>query len=111
MWKRSSSLNFLLKGFVMASDKEYLTYVLELLREVSGITYKKMMGEFILYRDETIFGGIYGNRFLIKKTKSLENSGLKEQIPYPSAKAMLLVDSEDPDEVKELVLKVIKDIK
>lgn len=39
--------------------------------------------------------GIYDNRFLIKKTKSLENSGLKEQIPYPSAKPMLLVDSEN----------------
>lgn len=95
----------------MASDKEYLTYVLELLRELNGISYKKMMGEFILYKDDVIFGGIYDNRFLIKKTKSLSNSGLKEQIPYPSAKAMLLVDSEDPDEIKELVLKAMKDLK
>ena len=94
----------------MASSKDYLLYVLELLRGLTGITYKKMMGEFILYKDGVIFGGIYDNRFLIKKTKSLENSGLKEQIPYPNAKAMLLVDSEDPDEIKELVLKVIKDI-
>ena len=94
----------------MASSKDYLLYVLELLRELDGISYKKMMGEYILYLDSLIFGGIYDNRFLIKKTKSLENSGLKEQIPYPNAKAMLLVDSEDPDEIKELVLKVIKDI-
>ena len=55
--------------------------------------------------------GIYDNRFLNKKTKSLENSGLKEQIPYPTAKPMLLVDSEDPDEVKELVLLAYKDLK
>ena len=95
----------------MASDKEYLTYVLELLRELNGISYKKMMGEFILYKDDIIFGGIYDNRFLIKKTKSLANSGLKDQIPYPGAKAMLLVDSEDPDEIKELVLKAMKDLK
>ena len=95
----------------MASDKEYLTYVLELLRELNGISYKKMMGEFILYKDDVIFGGIYDNRFLIKKTKSLSNSGLEEQIPYPNAKAILLVDSEDPDEIKELVLKVMKDLK
>ena len=95
----------------MASDKEYLTFVLELLRGARGISYKKMMGEYILYKDGIIFGGIYDNRFLIKKTKSLSNSGLKEQIPYPSAKAMLLVDSEDPDEIKELVLKVMKDLK
>ena len=51
--------------------------------------------------------GIYDNRFLNKKTKSLENSGLKEQIPYPSAKPMLLVDSENPDEIKELISSVI----
>ena len=83
----------------MASNRDYLVFILELLREVDGVTYKKMMGEFILYKDGIIFGGIYDNRFLIKKTKSLESSGLKEQIPYPNAKAMLLVDSEDPDEI------------
>ncbi len=92
----------------MASDKEYLTFVLELLREVRGVSYKKMMGEYILYKDGTIFGGIYDNRYLIKKTDSLKDSGLKEQIPYPSAKPMLLVDSEDPDEIKELVDNVMK---
>ena len=95
----------------MATNKEYLEYVLDLLREVRGITYKKMMGEYILYKDNLIFGGIYDNRFLIKKTKSLIDSDLKEEIPYPSAKAMLFVDSEDPDEIKELVMKIIKDIK
>ena len=95
----------------MASSKDYLLYVLELLREIDGITYKKMMGEFMLYSNGILFGGVYDNRFLIKKTKSLENSGLKEQIPYPSAKAMLLIDSEDPDEIKELVSLVINDLK
>ena len=95
----------------MASSKDYLMFVLELLREVNGISYKKMMGEFILYKDAIIFGGVYDNRFLIKKTKSLSDSGLKEQIPYPTGKPMLLVDSEDPDEIKELVMKVYKDLK
>ena len=95
----------------MASSNDYLTYVLELLRETKGITYKKMMGEYIFYKDGIIFGGLYDNRFLIKKTKLLENSGLKEQIPYPNAKPMLLVDSEDPDEIKELVETVYKDLK
>jgi TfoX/Sxy family transcriptional regulator of competence genes len=95
----------------MASSKDYLAYVLELLREVEGITYKKMMGEYMLYKDDILFGGVYDNRFLIKKTKSLENSGLKEQIPYPSAKSMFLIDSEDPDEIKRLVLLAINDLK
>ena len=95
----------------MASSNDYLIYVLELLREVNGITYKKMMGEYIIYKDGVIVGGIYDNRFLIKKTKSLFNSGLKEQIPYPNAKPMLLVDSEDPDEIKELIVLVYNDQK
>lgn len=95
----------------MASSKDYLEYVLELLRETSGITYKRMMGEYMLYKDEILFGGVYDNRFLIKKTKSLENSGLKEQTPYPSAKSMLLIDSENPDEIKRLVLLAINDLK
>ncbi len=95
----------------MSSSKDYLDFVLELLRELPGISYKKMMGEYILYKDSVFFGGVYDNRFLIKKTKSLEKSGLKERIPYPTAKPMLLVDSEDPDEVKELVLQAVKDLK
>ena len=95
----------------MASSKDYLEYVLELLREVESVTYKKMMGEYMLYKEDILFGGVYDNRFLIKKTKSLENSGLKEQIPYPSAKPMLLVDSEDPDEIKELIALVVNDLK
>ena len=95
----------------MATSADYLTYVLELLRETSGVTYKKMMGEDILYKDGIIFGGIYDNRFLIKKTKSLEDSGMKEQIPYPNAKPMLLVDSEDSEEIHDLVMLVVKDLK
>ena len=95
----------------MASSKDYLDYTLSLLEEVKGITYKKMMGEFMLYKDGVLFGGIYDDRFLIKKTKSLLNEQLKEQIPYPSAKAMLLVDTEDIDEIKRLVMLAFNDLK
>ena len=95
----------------MASSQDYLVYVIELLNEVRGISYKKMMGEYILYKDGVIFGGICDNRFLIKKTKSLEAKGMKEEIPYPSAKPMLLVDSENPWEIKDLVLAVYADLR
>ena len=94
----------------MATSKEYLEYVLELLKEVKLVTYKKMMGEYILYKDKIIFGGVYDNRFLIKKTKSNEEYGYKEVIPYPNAKAMYLVESEDPEEVFEIVMRAFKDI-
>ena len=95
----------------MASNKDYLVFVLELLRETDGVTYKKMMGEYILYKDGIIFGGIYDNRFLIKKTKTFEKSGLKEQIPYPTGSPMYLIDSEDPDEIKEIVEQVVNDLR
>ena len=95
----------------MASNNEYLEFILELLRETRGITYKKMMGEFMLYKDGILFGGVYDNRFLIKNVPSLKEYGLKEQIPYPTAKPMLLIDSEDPDEIKEMVIKAVNDLK
>ena len=97
--------------FNMATTKEYLLYVLDLLREVSGITYKKMMGEYILYKDGIIFGGVYDDRFLVKKTKSLENKGFIEQIPYPNAKPMYLIESEDSLEIKDIINKIYKDLK
>ena len=95
----------------MATNKEYLIYVLDLLRELNGVTYKKMMGEYILYKDGIIFGGIYDNRFLVKKTEFSSGLDLKEQIPYPSGKPMLLIDSENPDEIKEIVVGIVKDLR
>lgn len=95
----------------MATNKEYLDYVLDLLREVDGISFKYMMSEYVLYKDNIIFGGIYDNRFLVKKTKSSEKLGLKEEIPYPSAKPMLLMDMENPNEIKEIVLNIVADLK
>ena len=95
----------------MASSVDYLNYVLELLEEVDGITYRKMMGEFMLYRQGIIFGGVYDNRFLIKKTKINEEYQMSEAIPYPGGSPMLLVDSEDPDLIKEIVLNTLKYLK
>ena len=95
----------------MASNLDYLNFVLELLREVDGVTYRKMMGEFMLYRHGVIFGGVYDNRFLIKNTKVKEKYELAEAIPYPGGSPMLVVDSEDPDLIKEIVLATLKYLK
>ena len=92
----------------MPSTKDYLDYILDLLSEVEYVSYKKMMGEYLLYSDGLLFGGIYDNRFLIKKTKSNNNLGLEEEIPYPGAKAMYLVDSENPKEIKDTIIERIK---
>lgn len=94
----------------MASDKEYLFYIMDLLRDVDNVSYKKMMGEYILYKDNIIFGGIYDNRFLIKKTEYSKRLGLKEEIPYPGAKIMFLVDIENSEEIKEIVVNLVKEL-
>ena len=94
----------------MPTSKEFLNYVLELLRDVKDVSYKYMMSEYILYKDNVIFGGVYDNRFLIKITKSSKEYGLKEQLPYPGAKPMYLVDIENSEEIKELVLQVCADL-
>ena len=94
----------------MASSNDYLIYILDLLRDIRGLTYKKMMGEYLLYKDNILFGGIYDDRFLVKKTKSLASLGLKEAIPYPSAKAMLIIDSEDTEEIERIVNLAISDM-
>ena len=95
----------------MASSIDYLNFILELLREVDGITYRKMMGEFMLYRHGVIFGGVYDNRFLVKKTNTNEEYQMSEAIPYPGGSPMRLVDSEDPDLIKEIVEYTIKGLK
>ena len=88
----------------------YLEYVLDLLSEVDDLSYKKMMGEYLLKSDGILFGGIYDNRFLLKKTKSLSSYGLCEENPYPGAKPMYLVDIEDKKEIVNIISIVIKDL-
>lgn len=95
----------------MASSKDYLDFVLELLRNMNNITYKKMMGEYILYKNGIVFGGIYDDRFLIKKTESTSKLGLKEVIPYPTSKGLYLVDTEDSEEIANYINLVINDLK
>lgn len=81
----------------MASSREYLDFILEQLSEVDGITYKQMMGEFILYRNGRIIGGIYDDRFLVKPTASAKAMmpDAEMELPYAGAKEMLLVDNVD----------------
>ena len=77
----------------MPSSNEYLLYVLDLLKEVNNVSYKKMMGEYILYKDNVIFGGIYDDRFLIKKTNASTAYDFKEHIPYPRATQKLKIEA------------------
>ena len=81
----------------MASSKRYLEYVLDLLSELDDISYRAMMGEYVLYYRGRVFGGVYDDRFLIKPTESARRilPDADVEIPYDGAKGMLLVESED----------------
>lgn len=81
----------------MASSKEYLNFILEQLSGLEGITYRAMMGEYIIYYHDKIVGGIYDDRFLVKPVNSavaLMSDAIYE-LPYEGAKEMLLVDNVD----------------
>lgn len=90
----------------MASSKEYLDFILEQLSELEEITYRQMMGEYILYYRGKVIGGIYDDRFLVKQTKStlamMPDADL--ELPYEGAKEMLLVDEvENKEFLKALI--------
>ena len=84
----------------MASGKEYLNYILEQLSGLEEITYRAMMGEFILYYRGKIVGGIYDDRLLVKPVKSAVAymPAARYELPYEGAKEMLLVDEVDNKE-------------
>ena len=95
----------------MASSKEYLDFVLEQLSGLEDITYKAMMGEFILYYHGKIVGGIYDDRFLVKNVNSARKlmPDAELELPYEGAKEMLLVDNVENREFLEELLERIKE--
>lgn len=95
----------------MATAKDYRDFVLEQLSPIEDITCKPMMGEFLLYYKGVLFGGLYDNRFLVKKTQSLSSLGLCTAIPYEGAKEMYEIDFENVDETKDIILKIYSDLK
>lgn len=81
----------------MASSKEYLDFILEQLSGLEEITYRSMMGEYILYYKGKIIGGIYDDRLLVKPVKAAVDlmPDATFELPYEGAKEMLLVDDVD----------------
>lgn len=84
----------------MASGKEYLQFILEQLSSLENITYRAMMGEYIIYYQGKIVGGIYDDRLLVKPVKSAIHymSTVTYELPYQGANKMLLVDNVDDKE-------------
>ena len=96
----------------MATTKDYRDFILEQLNLLDNITCKSMMGEYLLYYNGILFGGIYDDRLLVKIVDNNKKYNMQESIPYESAKPMYLVDDVDNQEViKDIVLDTCKDLK
>lgn len=93
----------------MASTIDYKDFILDQLDLLDNITFKKMMGEYLLYYNGILFGGIYDNRLLVKKVESNEKYNMEEAIPYEGGKPMYLVEEIDNKEIlKNIVLDTCK---
>ena len=96
----------------MATTKDYRDFILEQLKLLDNITCRSMMGEYLLYYNGILFGGIYDDRLLVKIVDSNKKYNMQESIPYESAKPMYLVDDIDNQELlRSIVLDTCKDLK
>ena len=96
----------------MSSSKEYLDYLLEQIA-LPEISFRAMMGEYLIYYQGRLIGGIYDNRFLVKPTPAAKRllPGASFALPYEGAKEMLLVeDTDDRDLLRELLPAVAADL-
>ena len=96
----------------MASSKEYLEFVLEQLSDLDGISHRAMMGEYIIYYQGKVIGGIYDDRFLVKQTNSAKKliPDAPLELPYEGAKEMLLPDVDNRDLLTELIPAIANDL-
>ena len=96
----------------MATTIDYRDFILEQLNLLDNITCKSMMGEYLLYYNGILFGGIYDDRLLVKIVDSNKKYNMQESIPYESAKPMYLVDDVDNQEtLRDIVLDTCKALK
>lgn len=93
----------------MASSKDYLSFILEQLSGLDDISYRAMMGEYILYYQGKVIGGIYDDRFLIKPTVSAKKMmpDASYELPYEGAKEMLLVSDVDDRELLSALIPAV----
>lgn len=95
----------------MSTSKEYRDFTIGRLQLLENVTYRAMMGEYLLYNNGVLFGGIYDNRLLIKPVMSNKKYNLPMAIPYESAKPMyLLNDDLSEKDLQEIIYETLKDL-
>lgn len=96
----------------MPSKKDFVEYIMEQLRLLEEIKLRPMMGEYLLYHKGKLFGGIYDERLLVKRTETNKKFNLKEEIPYTNAKPMYMIsDLDDAEKIKEIVISTYEGLK
>ena len=96
----------------MASTKEYRDFILEQLSEALNITCRPMMGEYLLYSNGVLFGGIYDDRLLVKKVPENAEYDMSKVVPYKNAKPMYFVEDVDNKErLTEIINDTVKGLK
>ena len=96
----------------MATSKDYRDFILEQLSLLDNIICKPMMGEFLLYYNKVLFGGIYDDRLLVKIVDDNKKYNMKESFPYKGAKQMYMVDEVDNQELlRDIVIDTCKGLK
>ena len=97
----------------MSSSKDFLEFVLEQLSILPDITYRAMMGEFVIYYHGKVVAGIYDNRLLVKPTEQARKlmPNAKMEIPYPKGRPMIMVpDVENPELLEAVFNAVYKEL-
>ena len=96
----------------MATSKEYKDFILEQLGLLDGITCRPMMGEYLLYYNNVLFGGIYDDRLLVKIVDENRKYKMSEVVPYETAKVMFLVeDVDDRELLREIVVETCEGLR
>lgn len=95
----------------MATSKEYKDFVLNQFDLLDNVTCRAMMGEFLLYYNDILFGGIYDNRLLVKISDTNKKYNFEKQLPYEGAKPMYLIEDIDNKELlKEIVIDTCEEL-
>ena len=96
----------------MASSREYLDFVLEQLSDLDDVSCRAMMGEYVIYYQGKVIGGIYDDRFLLKATESAKKlmPDADYQLPYEGAKPMMVADVDDRNLLNNLIPAIAADL-
>ncbi len=96
----------------MASDKDFLDFVLDQLSETDFISYRAMMGEYVIYCRGKVVGGIYDNRLLLKPTASAKEliKDAAYELPYKDGGKMIAADVDDRELLNRLIPAIADDL-